>query len=77
MNGDKKWLEHELRTLAVQKRMADKVIDRLIAKVGEIKIGGGTVDRHTRESLQKAASDSTYLKQKMKETRKALREGRK
>ena len=77
MKGDTNWHEHELRTLAVQKRMVDKTIDRLIAKIGDIKRGGGTVDRHTRDALKQSASDSTYLKRKMVEIRKILKEGRK
>lgn len=74
MNKQAKWVEHELRTLAVQKRMADKVIDRLIEKVGIIKESGGLVDRHTREALKSAASDSVYLKRKMVEARKTLKD---
>ena len=72
MNGDSKWLEHELRTLAVQKHMLDKVVDVTIKKISAIKKGGGIVDEGTMETLRKAASDATFVKRKMVEVRKNL-----
>ncbi len=72
MNGDRKWMEHELRTLAVQKHMFDKVIDRTITKISAIKEGGGTIDEETMKTLKSAAADATFVKRKMVEIRKKL-----
>ena len=72
MNGDKKWQEHELRTLAVQKLMLDKAIDRMIWKVSAINDGGGHVGPELKAELQKAAKKAVDIKAKMKAIREDL-----